>query len=107
MVSLSPSVLRIFCAPMYWVWVDGAPSLTLTFETMVRSSAPASAGRAAAHVSTARRRYSWLIEESLLMPSILQSKLRGRSEEHTSELQSQSNLVCRLLPEKQKSLATE
>src|SRR2546430_9161502 len=24
----------------------------------------------------------------------------GRSEEHTSELQSQSNLVCRLLPEK-------
>src|SRR5256886_6155065 len=25
---------------------------------------------------------------------------RSRSEEHTSELQSQSNLVCRLLPEK-------
>src|SRR2546430_4028534 len=28
--------------------------------------------------------------------------LRGRSEEHTSELQSQSNLVCRLLLEKTK-----
>src|SRR6266853_5963153 len=28
--------------------------------------------------------------------------LRGRSEEHTSELQSQSNLVCRLLLEKKK-----
>src|SRR2546430_11602460 len=27
---------------------------------------------------------------------------RSRSEEHTSELQSQSNLVCRLLPEKKK-----
>src|SRR5688572_31768973 len=27
---------------------------------------------------------------------------RARSEEHTSELQSQSNLVCRLLPEKKK-----
>src|SRR2546430_3765645 len=26
----------------------------------------------------------------------------GRSEEHTSELQSQSNIVCRLLPEKKK-----
>src|SRR5688572_32279483 len=26
-----------------------------------------------------------------------------RSEEHTSELQSQSNLVCRLLPEKKKT----
>src|SRR2546430_12764340 len=29
----------------------------------------------------------------------------GRSEEHTSELQSQSNLVCRLLLEKKKSTA--
>src|SRR2546430_7532476 len=29
--------------------------------------------------------------------------LGGRSEEHTSELQSQSNLVCRLLLEKKKS----
>src|SRR2546430_4152480 len=28
----------------------------------------------------------------------------GRSEEHTSELQSQSNLVCRLLLEKKKTL---
>src|SRR5205085_7368004 len=28
------------------------------------------------------------------------SRRRQRSEEHTSELQSQSNLVCRLLPEK-------
>src|SRR2546430_11643912 len=29
--------------------------------------------------------------------------IRGRSEEHTSELQSQSNLVCRLLLEKKKN----
>src|SRR2546430_9749061 len=29
---------------------------------------------------------------------------RARSEEHTSELQSQSNLVCRLLLEKKKNL---
>src|SRR5438270_6767275 len=36
---------------------------------------------------------------------LLQSRLRqlhSRSEEHTSELQSQSNLVCRLLLEKKK-----
>src|SRR2546427_9440973 len=32
---------------------------------------------------------------------------RTRSEEHTSELQSQSNLVCRLLLEKKKRAATE
>src|SRR2546427_9559941 len=31
-------------------------------------------------------------------------QLLGRSEEHTSELQSQSNLVCRLLLEKKKTL---
>src|SRR2546430_8966790 len=31
---------------------------------------------------------------------------RGRSEEHTSELQSQSNLVCRLLLEKKKNTTT-
>src|SRR2546430_10864906 len=30
----------------------------------------------------------------------------GRSEEHTSELQSQSNLVCRLLLEKKKSITS-
>src|SRR2546430_12356925 len=30
-----------------------------------------------------------------------------RSEEHTSELQSQSNLVCRLLLEKKKTLRTQ
>src|SRR2546427_8853837 len=30
-----------------------------------------------------------------------------RSEEHTSELQSQSNLVCRLLLEKKKKLSSE
>src|SRR2546430_9803942 len=31
-------------------------------------------------------------------------QLRKRSEEHTSELQSQSNLVCRLLLEKKKDI---
>src|SRR2546430_17444005 len=36
------------------------------------------------------------------MLNILVSKIFGRSEEHTSELQSQSNLVCRLLLEKKK-----
>src|SRR2546430_9157827 len=33
--------------------------------------------------------------------------LSGRSEEHTSELQSQSNLVCRLLLEKKKTYQRE
>src|SRR2546430_8722089 len=44
-----------------------------------------------------------------LLMSNLQAAVRGqighRSEEHTSELQSQSNLVCRLLLEKKKTEA--
>src|SRR2546430_10035373 len=39
----------------------------------------------------------------LTMTSARQSPMRKRSEEHTSELQSQSNLVCRLLLEKKKN----
>src|SRR2546427_8823571 len=35
-------------------------------------------------------------------PDELEAVARERSEEHTSELQSQSNLVCRLLLEKKK-----
>src|SRR2546430_11572134 len=38
-------------------------------------------------------------QSSRLLPCLV----RGRSEEHTSELQSQSNLVCRLLLEKKKN----
>src|SRR2546427_1245863 len=39
-------------------------------------------------------------------PSLTATRSRGiRSEEHTSELQSQSNLVCRLLLEKKKTEA--
>src|SRR2546427_5848247 len=47
--------------------------------------------------SSARRRRS----ESRCS-SLLGRRTPGRSEEHTSELQSQSNLVCRLLLEKKK-----
>src|SRR5688572_31110723 len=41
-----------------------------------------------------------VISNRALPPNIRSSLLRVRSEEHTSELQSQSNLVCRLLLEK-------
>src|SRR2546427_4968574 len=56
----------------------------------------------------------WLVDAALLarlLPRINREfgltpeqldKLEPRSEEHTSELQSQSNLVCRLLLEKKK-----
>src|SRR2546430_6875280 len=41
----------------------------------------------------------------LPQPDHTGSSFRHRSEEHTSELQSQSNLVCRLLLEKKKKAA--
>src|SRR2546430_12492756 len=56
-------------------------------------------GRAAVGPDTPRRPAQILRREHLLPQRNLQA---GRSEEHTSELQSQSNLVCRLLLEKKK-----
>src|SRR2546430_7121317 len=41
-----------------------------------------------------------------LLGRLAQRRLPARSEEHTSELQSQSNLVCRLLLEKKKRTST-
>src|SRR2546430_5931319 len=58
-----------------------------------------------------RRAAERRILEEFLEPGLLADRLFGfpldklesRSEEHTSELQSQSNLVCRLLLEKKKN----
>src|SRR5256886_5557004 len=47
-----------------------------------------------------RQRAHWLRERAL------PPRRGNRSEEHTSELQSQSNLVCRLLLEKKKRIAS-
>src|SRR2546430_6853381 len=44
---------------------------------------------------------NWAITTSAGRRTVV-SPFKGRSEEHTSELQSQSNLVCRLLLEKKK-----
>src|SRR5688572_32160775 len=42
------------------------------------------------------------VHSSRASSSLTMARATGRSEEHTSELQSQSNLVCRLLLEKKK-----
>src|SRR5256886_13034256 len=44
----------------------------------------------------------WRDDDSLPSELVFKVDYLGRSEEHTSELQSQSNLVCRLLLEKKK-----
>src|SRR2546430_11427829 len=43
-----------------------------------------------------------LVRANAADPLVVINQIRIRSEEHTSELQSQSNLVCRLLLEKKK-----
>src|SRR5256886_8191466 len=56
-------------------------------------------------LAVARRRDSWGCEVCL-ESAAFQTRRCDRSEEHTSELQSQSNVVCRLLLEKKKTLQT-
>src|SRR5688572_32278058 len=53
-----------------------------------------------AHLREVPRLERHLLEEAAV--EVGDHPLGGRSEEHTSELQSQSNLVCRLLLEKKK-----
>src|SRR2546430_8630112 len=71
-------------------------STLFPYTTLFRSCAPArqpSPSMSAPNTSSTRphQRLMWMPSE------------RARSEEHTSELQSQSNLVCRLLLEKKKT----
>src|SRR5688572_18547263 len=54
------------------------------------------------HVEAARRRLNELNRELHIQLPVYLMVTKCRSEEHTSELQSQSNLVCRLLLEKKK-----
>src|SRR2546427_5814001 len=68
--------------------------------------------RSAARLSSPHPNHLWQIDASVSRQFYLADDgtrvmdkrefYRGRSEEHTSELQSQSNLVCRLLLEKKK-----
>src|SRR2546430_4084849 len=72
----------------FFLMIRRPPRSTLfPYTTLFRSS-----GVSGSHGGKARNR-----------PKPCQCKSARRSEEHTSELQSQSNLVCRLLLEKKKN----
>ena len=51
-------------------------------------------------LSGSKRHYAGLAD--VIMCAVQEATPGGRSEEHTSELQSRENLVCRLLLEKKK-----
>src|SRR2546430_10387021 len=79
---------------LFFLMIRRPPRSTLfPYTTLFRS--PRARARAARHRLHARG-----------PPPDSRAHRRGRSEEHTSELQSQSNLVCRLLLEKKKTIAT-
>src|SRR2546430_4363545 len=80
------------CVVFFFLMIRRPPRSTLfPYTTLFRSVAERSLEPALARVHVA-------LEHDL--------GVRGRSEEHTSELQSQSNLVCRLLLEKKKRTTT-
>src|SRR2546427_3612730 len=79
------------------------PRSTLFPYTTLFRSVPTSAFWPRASLSTWRDRRAHFKRTALRgIPSFFKTASRPRSEEHTSELQSQSNLVCRLLLEKKK-----
>src|SRR5688572_31808264 len=83
--------------------VDDEPTLRRSVVRMLVASGmeaiPAEDGSAALALLERERVHVALVD--LMMPKMNGLELL-RSEEHTSELQSQSNLVCRLLLEKKK-----
>src|SRR2546427_7861522 len=88
-----------FAGVVFFLMIRRPPRSTLfPYTTLFRSDGEpplARRGRGGRHVRPRTR----------LRRRRLRSRVRGRtwrSEEHTSELQSQSNLVCRLLLEKKK-----
>src|SRR5688572_32625906 len=77
-------------------------STLFPYTTLFRSPSDSSACgelRSSVPSRTARCRLRWTGFDGGAAPEAV---TRSRSEEHTSELQSQSNLVCRLLLEKKK-----
>src|SRR5688572_32473502 len=76
------------------------PATTGIYTLSLHDALPISSRRAAPWCEPKRRRASATSISAAISRRPPRSRLR--SEEHTSELQSQSNLVCRLLLEKKK-----
>src|SRR5256886_12083498 len=90
----------------FFLMIRRPPRSTLfPYTTLFRSLGDPLRSDAQGHVSDVPFALYWL--ELLARPGLVrQIPSANRSEEHTSELQSQSNLVCRLLLEKKKKQQT-
>src|SRR2546426_9316349 len=75
-------------------------STLFPYTTLFRSNASSSAPRVCASRTTSARSQP---EMCMSVAYLRSARAKERSEEHTSELQSPCNLVCRLLLEKKKT----
>src|SRR2546427_976123 len=105
MLALTSSSIVLFC--FFFLMIRRPPRSTLfPYTTLFRSPAAPAArshaprGRATPAAAAAGVRHG-------LARVLSKAGVCSRSEEHTSELQSQSNLVCRLLLEKKKKKKLE
>src|SRR2546427_7756585 len=89
---------RLYCITFFFLMIRRPPRSTLfPYTTLFRSLVMG--GAFVLLIAS-------LVIGSLTTPEFPSYTPTVRSEEHTSELQSQSNLVCRLLLEKKKTLST-
>src|SRR5690606_39398223 len=108
--------LSIFLMPLLSLMIRRPPSSTLfPYTTLFRSPTGCQARHRAQHPHAARRSVDGaghgtrraagrrVARRSRLRTLELRGPSSRRSEEHTSELQSRENLVCRLLLEKKKN----
>src|SRR5690606_40332401 len=103
---------RLFAALFCFLRIRRPPRSTLfPYTTLFRSSAAISGGGVAPDSIAPSQSSYHATSVSLLKPAASSAKrsspwlsahIWNRSEEHTSELQSRENLVCRLLLEKKK-----
>src|SRR2546427_8528566 len=88
----------------FFLMIRRPPRSTLfPYTTLFRSNITSGSGSIVGSIFD-----SWALTQSIRSFCTSVSWIEGaslRSEEHTSELQSQSNLVCRLLLEKKKEIA--
>src|SRR5690625_7441585 len=105
MFSLASSLISLNFLSFFFLCSSFFSSDTATTEISTLSLHDAlpisnNADRKGGHVLRSCDGRIWAIDNGLCFSSDL--KLRTRSEEHTSELQSRGHLVCRLLLEKKK-----
>src|SRR5438093_5927972 len=88
----------------FFLMIRRPPRSTLfPYTTLFRSLGEPHARDQPAQLRGGRRRHLG----AAVAPRQQQARAEGRSEEHTSELQSLTNLVCRLLLEKKKKKKTK